>query len=54
MPSRTTTVVYVVLLIGSIVAVDLLFFENQFWRRLLMNVAIVLIFAVFYFRALRP
>ena len=54
MGSQTTTVVYVVLLIATIAAVDFLFFRNHFWRRLFVNVGIVLVFAAFYFRALRP
>jgi len=35
-----------------IVAVDLLFFKNRFWERLIVNAGIVLVFAAFYFRFL--
>jgi hypothetical protein len=30
--------------------VDLLFFRNRFWERLMVNIGIVLVFAVFYLR----
>jgi hypothetical protein len=40
---------YVVAMIALIVAVDLLFFRNRFWQRLLVNVGIVLVFAAIYF-----
>ena len=53
MGSQTTTVLYIVLLVATIVAVDLLFFRNQFWERLMVNVGIVLVFSAFYFRFLR-
>jgi hypothetical protein len=55
MESLTTTVLYIVLLVATIVAVDFLFFRNQFWQRLMVNIGIVLIFSAFYFRFLgRP
>ena len=48
--SQMTTALYVVLMAAVIVVVDLLFFKNRFWERLMVNVGIVLIFAAFYFR----
>jgi hypothetical protein len=33
--------------------VDVLFFRNQFWERLMVNVGIVLVFAAFYQRFLK-
>lgn len=42
-----------VLMAAVIVAVDVLFFQNRFWERLMVNVGIVLVFAAFYFRFLR-
>jgi len=36
-----------------VVAVDLLFFRNRFWERLMANIGIVLVFAAFYFRFLK-
>ena len=47
------TVVYGLLLAAAVVAVDILFFRNQFCPRLAVNVGIVLAFVVFYFRFLR-
>ena len=46
-------VVYVVAMVAVIVAVDLVFFRNQFWERLIVNIGIVLVFAAFYLRFLR-
>jgi hypothetical protein len=53
MGSQTTSVLYVVLLVVVIVAVDFLFFRNRFWGRLTVNIGIVLVFAAFYFRFLK-
>jgi hypothetical protein len=44
---------YVVLMIAVVVGVDLLFFRNRFWERLIANIGIVLVFAAFYLRFLR-
>lgn len=52
MGSRTTTR-YIVLLVATIVSVDFLFFKNQFWERLTVNIAIVLAFSVVYFRFIK-
>ena len=40
-------------LVAVVVAVDVLFFRNRFWQRLMVNVGIVLVFGAFYFRFLR-
>ena len=48
-----TTVLYAVLMAAVIIAIDLMFFRNRFWERLIANVGIVLVFAVFYVRFLR-
>jgi hypothetical protein len=53
MAIQTTTVLYVLLWAAVVVAVDFLFFKNEFWERLMVNVGIVLIFAAFYFRFLK-
>ena len=53
MGMRATVVVYVVLLVAVVVGVDLLFFRNRFWERLIVNVGIVLVFAAFYLRFLK-
>jgi hypothetical protein len=46
-------VLYVLALLTVVVGVDLLFFRNQFWERLVVNVGIALVFAAFYFRFLK-
>jgi len=53
MRRQTTIVLYVLLLVAVIVAVDVGFFRNRFWQRLIVNIGIVLVFAAFYFRFLR-
>jgi hypothetical protein len=47
------SVLYVVVLIGVVVSVDLLFFKHRFWERLAVNIGIVLVFAAFYLRFLK-
>ena len=44
---------YGVLMIAVVVGLDLLFFRNRFWERLIVNIGIVLVFAAFYLRFLR-
>jgi hypothetical protein len=46
-------VLYVVVLIAVVVSVDLLFFKNRFWERLIVNIGIVLVFLSFYLRFLK-
>ena len=46
-------VLFVLIMIAVIVGVDLLFFKNQFWERLTVNIGIVLVFVAFYFRFLK-
>jgi uncharacterized membrane protein len=53
MKIQTTTVLFVFLMAAVIVAIDVLFFKDRFWERLMANVGIVLVFAAFYFRFLR-
>jgi len=52
-PKTTYVVLCVLVLIAVVVSVDLLFFRNRFWERLIANIGIVLVFAAFYFRFLR-
>ena len=44
---------YLVVMIAVVVGVDLLFFKNRFWERLIVNIGIVLVFAAFYLRFLK-
>ena len=53
MMSSMRTAAPVVLMVAIIVAVDVLFFRNRFWERLLVNIGIVLVFAAFYLRFLK-
>ena len=53
MGTQATTVLYILLLIAAVVAVDVLFFKNHFWERLMVNIGIVLVFLAFYFRFLK-
>jgi uncharacterized protein (DUF983 family) len=48
-----SVVLYIVVLIAVVVSVDLLFFKNRFWARLIVNIGIVLVFAAFYLRFLK-
>ncbi len=47
-------VLYVAVMVAVIVGADLAFFRNRFWERLAANIGIVLVFAAFYLRFLRP
>lgn len=53
MARPTIVVPYVVALIAVIVTVDVVFFRNHFWERLMVNIGIVLVFTAFYLRFLK-
>jgi hypothetical protein len=53
MARNVSIALYVVALIAVVVSVDLLFFKNRIWARLLANIGIVLLFAAFYLRFLK-
>ena len=53
MTRNMSVVLYIVVLIAVVVSVDLLFFRNHFWERLIVNIGIVLAFAAFYLRFLK-
>ncbi len=44
---------YVVLMIGVVVGLDILFFRHRFLERLTVNIGIVLVFGAFYLKFLR-
>ena len=50
MGRQTAVVLYVAAMIAIIVGVDVGFFRNRFWERLIVNIGIVLVFAAFYLR----
>ena len=53
MGRQGATVLYVFTMVIVVVGVDVLFFRNHFWERLVVNVGIVLVFGAFYFRFLK-
>jgi len=53
MKINTSVVLYILLLIAVVVSVDLFFFKNRFWERLIVNIGIVMVFAAFYLRFLK-
>lgn len=44
---------FVFAMIAVIVGVDILFFREHFWPRLLVNIGIVAVFVAFYWRFLK-
>ena len=50
MGKQIAGVLYAVAMVAVIVGVDLAFFRNRFWERLMVNIGIVLMFAAFYLR----
>ena len=53
MGKRAAVVLYVLVLVAVVVGVDVLFFRNRLWERLMVNVGIVLVFGAFYLRFLK-
>lgn len=53
MTRNASIVLYVAALIVVIVGMDMLFFRNRFWERLMANIGIVLVFAAFYLRFMK-
>ena len=53
MARQAGVALYVLALVAIVVGVDVLFFRNRFWERLMVNVGIVLVFGAFYLRFLK-
>jgi hypothetical protein len=53
MGRQAAVVLYVLMLVAVVVGVDVLFFRNRFWGRLMVNVGIVLVFGAFYLTFLK-
>ena len=53
MGRQAAVVLYVLALVAVVVGVDVLFFRQYFWARLVVNVGIVLVFVAFYLRFLK-
>jgi hypothetical protein len=53
MGRQTAVVLYVLALVAVVVGVDVLFFRNRFWERLMVNIGVVLVFGALYLRFLK-
>jgi hypothetical protein len=53
MGRQAAVAIYVLAMVAVVIGVDVLFFRNRFWERLMVNVGIVLVFAAFYLRFLK-
>ena len=53
MEKSITLIIFIALMVAIIISVDILFFRQHVWARLLVNIGIVLIFAALYLRFLR-
>jgi hypothetical protein len=53
MGRQAAAVLHVLVLVAVVIGVDVAFFRNRFWERLMVNVGIVLIFGAFYLRFLK-
>jgi protein-S-isoprenylcysteine O-methyltransferase Ste14 len=53
MGRQAAIALFVLAMVAVVVGVDVLFFRNHFWPRLLSNIGIVLVFAAFYLRFLK-
>ena len=54
MTRNMSVVLYIVVLIVVVISGNLLFFRNRFWERLMANIGIVVVFAAFYLRFIKP
>jgi hypothetical protein len=52
--SKVAIALYVAAMVAIIVAVDFAFLRHRLTERLIVNAGIVLVFAAFYWRFLRP
>ena len=53
MGRQAAVALYVLALVAVVVGLDVLFFRNRFWERLMVNVGVVLVFWAFYLRFLK-
>jgi hypothetical protein len=54
MGKQVAVALYVAAMVALIVGLDIAFFRNRFWERLMVNIGIVLVFGAFYLRFLKP
>jgi hypothetical protein len=50
MGRQVAIALYVAAMVAVIVGIDLAFFRDRFWERLMVNIGIVLVFGAFYLR----
>lgn len=50
MSRQATVALYLVAMVAIIVGVDIAFFRQRVWERLMVNIGIVLVFIAFYLR----
>ena len=48
MDRQVAIALFVLVMVAVIIGVDIAFFRNRFWERLIANIGIVLVFADFY------
>ncbi len=53
MARQVVVVLYVLAMVVVVVGMDVLFFRNHSWERLMANVGVVLVFGAFYLRFAR-
>jgi ABC-type dipeptide/oligopeptide/nickel transport system permease component len=53
MSRQVVITLYVVVMAAIIIGVDMAFFRNRLWERLMMNIGIVLVSGAFYLRFLK-
>ncbi|MDH4241570.1 MAG: hypothetical protein OEW48_18575 [Phycisphaerae bacterium] len=53
MTRNMLVMLYSLVMIAVVVGVDLLFFRNRFWERLIVNIGIFLVFTDFYLSFLK-
>lgn len=53
MAKTTVNIIYILAMIATVVAVDIIFFRQHFWERLMSNIGIVLLYVAFYLAFLK-
>ncbi|HYV68783.1 MAG TPA: hypothetical protein VE970_01620 [Pseudolabrys sp.] len=53
MGRQAAVVIYALAMVAVVIGVDVLFFRNRLWERLMVNIGIVLVFAAFYLRFMK-
>lgn len=53
MGRNANIVIYVIAMVVTVVAADILFFRHRFWERLIANIGIILVYVALYLRFLK-